>query len=672
MRAIDTWVRLLSSLPLVVVLLVQVGPAIHPATATGPRVDLRVLVVTDGAPEVEALRRTLVATGVPTTAIDLRDPARPVVDEPYLSDAVDGAPRARFQGVVLPDEYPSALPWPELDAIREFERRFHIRQINASAKAARAIGLADPSTSGYVGSFDGRDARLTTRALAGDFAYARGPVPFGDENPGEVDNWVEISAPLPGFTPLVTATMPGSGRTGALAGVFEQGGREELSLTFSYTASSLQFQILAPGLVRWLTRGVHLGIERSYFAMHIDDVLLPNARWDPERNCAAGSDCPTPVGARPVIRMTADDVAFAVDWQRRNGFRLDLAFNGAGSVAAARGDTDPLFEALLAAKDEFGWINHTWSHLYLGCVRDQFMIPWTCSQVPLLGWTRYVGKGRIEIEIEKNIEFAQLHGLPIDPTELVTGEHGGLRSLPQMPDDNPRLSGAVTDTGIRTLAADASDEQAQRNVGSALTVPRHPVDLEFSAATNAEAVDYYNWVNTSQADGGSGACESDGSCVDPADPDTGFVDTVVRYEGDRALPHLFANDPRPHYLHQSQMTEDRTLYPLLDRVLGRYRSLVTESRPLLVPTMTQARDVLAQQAEWTRAWTDGQVEAWIQDGTVTMRTTAPLAVPLTVPPGSHLDADGPEFGEPYGGARSAWTRVEESKRLTTGGQGDRQ
>ena len=101
-------------------------------------------------------------------------------------------------------------------------------------------------------------------------------------------------------------------------------------------------------------------------------------RWVPGVHCTPGADCPPGVPAPPLIRMTADDVAYAVDWQRRSGFRLDLVFNGAGSVAADAGHgTDPLTAALTAAKDEFGWINHTWSHQYLGCMRDMSTTPWS-------------------------------------------------------------------------------------------------------------------------------------------------------------------------------------------------------------------------------------------------------------------------------------------------------
>ena len=68
--------------------------------------------------------------------------------------------------------------------------------------------------------------------------------------------------------------------------------------------------------------------------MHIDDVLLPNVRWVPGVHCAPEADCPPTVAAPPEIRMNPADVAYAVEWQRRTGIRLDLAFNGAGSVAA--------------------------------------------------------------------------------------------------------------------------------------------------------------------------------------------------------------------------------------------------------------------------------------------------------------------------------------------------
>jgi hypothetical protein len=399
--------------------------------------------------------------------------------------------------------------------------------------------------------------------------------------------------------------------------------------------------------------------------VHVDDVLLSNVRWVPGVHCTPGADCPPSVPAPPLIRMTADDVAFAVDWQRRTGFRLDLAFNGSGSLAAEAGSgTDPLTTALVAAKGEFGWINHTWSHLYLGCVRDTTTTPWSCARLPILGWTRYASSWTIESEIDRNVGFARRHGLPIDPSELVTGEHGGLRAMPQMPDDNPRLAGALAASGVRTVAADSSVELDSRLVGAAVTVPRHPIDLDFDTATVTETIDQYNWVHTSRADGGDGECEADGGCQKPAAPGTGFADHIVPVEAHKVLGHMLTNDPRPHYVHQPQLSEDRTLYPLLDRVIGDYRSWFGEARPLITPTMTQAGQELGRQQRWAQTVAAGRVQAWIEDGTVVVRAAdGATEVPLTLGPGGR-GPDGTPFGVPYGTGRSAWAPVGAEQRFT--------
>lgn len=663
-----TSIRVVSIVLFVSVMLTPIQSVVR-ADVPGARIDLRVLVVTDGQHETEAFRHALQSVGVPTQIIDLRDPARPRIDARFLADDVAAPPRARFQSVVLPNPQPG-LDAEELARLREFEQRFGIRRLHASVPASAAVGLMEP---GYIGQLDGASAQLTEEAVGGDFSYLRGRVPFRDETPGEPDSWVEIASPLPGFRPFLTADVPGGGGTGAVAGVLEQDGREELNLAFSYEENSVHFQALAPGLIRWLTKGVHLGIDRSYLAVHIDDVLLPNARWLPEHKCASGDDCPAGVPPAPLIRMTAQDVAFAVEWQRTHGFRFDLAFNGSGSLAAGPTGTDPLTAALVAAKNEFGWINHTWSHLYLGCVRDETVRPWACAELPLLGWKRYVPAGNIEEEIDKNVDFARRYGLPIDPTEVITGEHGGLRAPPQMEEDNPSLGSALSASGIRTLATDASIERDQRPVGATRTVPRHTIDLYYFAATYSETADRFLWDHTTVADGGSGECVATASCIAPVAAESVFDQVILPEESAVMLSRVLTNDPRPHYAHQSQLAEDRTIYRLLEQVVGTYRELFSDSRPLIVPTMTQSREVLAQRARWNEALADGQVTGWIEGGAVTVAvdpSAAPLDVPLTSPSGTRTGAaGGAEFGEPYGGARSAWVPVSGERRLTVREEG---
>ena len=118
-------------------------------------------------------------------------------------------------------------------------------------------------------------------------------------------------------------------------------------------------------------------------------------------------------------------------------------------------------------------------------------------------------------------------------------------------------------------------------------------------------------------------------------------------------------------MHQPQLTEDRTLYPLLDRVVGDYRAWFAESRPLVVPTLTQAGQELVRQQRWSEAVSAGRVRAWLEDGSVTVAVDGGgLDVPLTTGPGAH-GPDGAGFGAPYGVGRSAWVPVTGEHRLTT-------
>ena len=105
--------------------------------------------------------------------------------------------------------------------------------------------------------------------------------------------------PRPGFLPLLTATAPGGTRSGALAGVLGVAGREELVLHVTYDTDTRQLQVLAPGLVCVAHPRRPPGFDRSYLAVHIDDMLLPNVRWVPGVHCAPGADCPPSVTPRP-------------------------------------------------------------------------------------------------------------------------------------------------------------------------------------------------------------------------------------------------------------------------------------------------------------------------------------------------------------------------------------
>ncbi|MER7831242.1 hypothetical protein [Streptomyces sp. NPDC095602] len=633
-------------------------------TAVAPRVDLTVLVVDDGGGAVAALASELRATGVPYRRVALTDPGRPVIDAAFLAeprDAATGRPRARYQGVVLPDEAPRGLGADERAALAAYQRTYGIPQVDAYTWAHPGVGLDHTDQGGFTGVLDGTPAAVTAAGKAGPFRYLDGPVVFEDNDPSVDESYGYAGRPREGYTSLLDMPVPGGGRA-SLVGEYDHDGRRELVVTFAYNQHQRQFRALARGIVEWLTQGVHLGLSRHHFAVHVDDVFAPDSRWDTERNCTPGDfDCPGGDGTgRPPIRMTADDARHAAAWQQSAGITLDLVHNaGAGEQwKAAHGGSDPLTDQLLADRARYRWINHTYTHPFLGCVQDTSTVPWKCA-TDASGATLWTSRATISAQIRDNHAWAVTKGLPVDRAELVTGEHSGLATLPQQPRDNPNLAPALADNGVRWIGSDNSREPAQRPVGTALTVPRHPMNVYYNVGTAAEMTDEYNWIHTSRADGGSGACENNpvSTCLPaPLDPATGFRSYIAPLEARIALGHILAGDPRPHYVHQSNLAEERLLYPVLDEVIAGYRGLFADNTPLLNPRHRDIGTELKRRADWERALASGKVTAYRVGTEVTVQAPAGTAVPVTAPEGTRERTllGTAVFGTPYAGARSAW------------------
>jgi hypothetical protein len=645
------------------------------AYATDARIDLKLLVVTDGRANVEAVTAQLDREGVPYDLVDTRRADRPIITAGYLSDTVSGRPRARYQAVVLPHE--SALPQAELTALAAYETRFKIRQLDAYTWAHPGVGLNFASWSGTV---DGMPATVTPAARAAGFGYLTGQVRLDDVDGGVPESYAALATPgtLPAgssFTPFVTLPVPDNPAVqAAVVGVYGHDGREEMVMTVSLNQHQTHSRVLVHGVVEWLTRGVHLGHWRNWFAVHIDDIFLPDDRWHTADNCTYGDNCPATTTPNAPIRMTATDVDALLAWQSSNGLKLDMVFNGQGSVDA--GATDALTTRLLANRTALRWVNHTYGHPHLGCVQDFTVSPWRCATDPATGQVRYVTQAEIESQISQNLTWARQKGINLNDTELVTGEHSGLRSLPQMPVDNPNLAPAFTRTGIRTVAADNSRDPQTRLVGPARTVPRHPMNIFYNVATRAEEVDEYNWIYTSEADGGSGICTANPStstCIEPLAGPAAFDSYLVPTEARIALGHIVSGDPRPHYAHQSNITEDRILYPVLNETLARYRAMYATSTPLVNPAMTAVAEQLRRADAWRAAIAAGRIDAYLSGGRVTIvnRTSGQLSVPASMPAGTNVVTlsilgieiiTGP-YGESYGTGRSAWTAVAAGGRL---------
>lgn len=633
--------------------------AVPTAAPVGPHggVNLNVLVVTDGTPPVEAVRQQLTTEGVPFTVVNLRDSSRPAITSAFLSRILpDGTTGGNFEGIVLPSATPS-LSGAEEAALAAYEHKFGVRQVDAYAPPKPNIGMNAPV---YSGPLSGTVGVTSAGATAG-FGYLNGTFPFSGGAAGPAP-FGYLAQPVPGggATPLLTAAIPQSSGSATLVWQYDHAGRQELVMGFGYGYYQEQFHYLAHGIVDWLTRGVHLGDWRNYLDVAYDDMILGDAQWSTIGHCTPGdSVCPKGTPQTATIRMTPADVTYAVQWEKQHNFTIEFLYNGGASVRFRVNGVDPLLVATRPVAKDFYWVNHTYTHAYFGCQQDFSVVPWKCVESGgRIVWA--AGTSLINSQIFDNFSWARRNGIPAEPGVLASGEYSGLRILPQQPVDNPALDNAMGPDKIKWVAMDASRELSQRHIGAALGVPRHPIDVGYDVDTVANEVNEFNWFNTSKADGGSGRCQSSKTtrCLQPLDPKTGWTSFIVPGQVQIVYRAVLNNDPRPFFMHQSNLTADRLGYPVMDGVLSAYRAVYGASAPIVNLPMSGDGAVLHNQAQWAQALRAGTVSAWVQGNTVTVSGPPGTVVPVTVPAGTTVgSAAGLAFGSPYAGERSSYTTL---------------
>ncbi|MCU1486822.1 MAG: hypothetical protein JWN67_3568 [Actinomycetia bacterium] len=555
------------------------GPFGTPACASeapvGVRVDLRALVVTaDATAQVaRAWIGELTAEGTP---YDVAAPG-----EVTAAALRDGTDHGRYQALIVTS---GGLLTPAQTAVLDqYQRDFGVRRIDTPIAPGPAAPIALPPR---ITQLDGVVGRLTEAGRA-VFPYLKGEIPIES-----------AFGFLPAPSPAITALVETDAGNPLVATVTQLDGREELFVVPQLSPAVLHWRLLAHGLIGWASGGAHLGLRRAWLAMQVDDVFLPNFLWNPK---TAQTDHSV------TASMTPRDVRRAAEWSKANDFRLDLGFN-------AFGRTPALCQALVQHKADFGWFNHTYSHLNLDTQPEATLVD----------------------QIRDNVRWADEQHLPIDASELVTGAHTGL--------ENPAMPAALRAMGIDRIASDASHELEPRDLGPARTVPRYPTNIYYDAATVEQDLAEYNdryFVH----------------CT-PSPTTTCFTkpatwDQLIAREGETMLGHMLNNDPRTHYAHESNLAADGILYPLLENALGRYRRYV--SMPLLVPDLTESGAQLDRQQAWVEAVADGAVTAWRSGHELHVTTTRSLLVPVTgVATG----------GQRYGGERSGWVRVTPTAPLT--------
>jgi hypothetical protein len=453
------------------------------------RVDVKVLLISaDGTePGFGAWKAQLDREGVPYDTFVAYSGANRAATLTDATLADYGDNHARYDAVVLATgdlghnvtnadgtiSYLSALSDTEWAALAKFERTFGIRQVSDYTAPSPAHGLntvAGATQDGNVGTLT-----ATGKAV---FPYLKGPVPIANDDAIVAESFGYAASPVNAQnwqTPL-----PGPNGT-AYPGIYTHpdDGREEMVMTVASNENQSQAQLLRHGMLNWVTRGVFLGYQRNYLELQVDDLFLGDDAWDPATHT-------TNYDPAAASRMTAADVAQAVAWSKSRGVRIDFAFNGGGSELYKTDNnttTDPLANAFAdpATRNAFGYVNHTYDHPNLDCSTASF----------------------ITKEIADNVAWGRQHSLPLDATEVVTGEHSGLANTrpgnpgtidpPSFDEVTPAAGGTIPagtyDYAITARSA-AGETTASVVPGIAVTAGQQ-VTASFNAVCHAVAYNLY-------------------------------------------------------------------------------------------------------------------------------------------------------------------------------------
>src|SRR6202012_3885976 len=115
-------------------------------------------------------------------------------------------------------------------------------------------------------------------------------------------------------------------------------GRQTMFQTFNENQFMLQSELLRHGELDWLGRNTYFGAQRNYLETDIDDNFLSDDTWSVAGNATTAAHS-TDFNPADALREVPADVTNAATWSRQQGFRIDMLFNGGGSVAWANGCT---------------------------------------------------------------------------------------------------------------------------------------------------------------------------------------------------------------------------------------------------------------------------------------------------------------------------------------------
>jgi hypothetical protein len=274
-------------------------------------------------------------------------------------------------------------------------------------------------------------------------------------------------------------------------------GRERLALTFTANQHLLHADLLTYGVFRWASRGMHLGEQRHFLNVDIDDWFNSADHLHPDGHLE--TDPGFRVSGHDAYNLSLRQAALRAEHPAATAFTFGLAFNGgdadlgAGTACAPDGGVQTLTATSRCLAGDFRWINHTLTH------RELNATPFATSRA----------------EIADNAAVAAALGLPTPAGVVKTGEYSGLGVYHPDPDNdvdpptdfglgasNPDLLAAAQDLGVRYLHGNMSFPShvpACFNCGivhplneAVMIVPDWPTNIAYHTTTPDEETLFYN------------------------------------------------------------------------------------------------------------------------------------------------------------------------------------
>ncbi|HEX6360166.1 hypothetical protein [Actinophytocola sp.] len=605
----------------------------------GDKVSLRQLVIATGPDDVELPVWEAVLDRIGTPYDVLLAGTEPLDESRLVRDDI-----GRYNGILLTSgallkktddgSYVSALAPGEWAALHGYERTFDVRQValNTAPGSPGEDYCLRAKTEGAVGDSPVHADLTGTGARLFDYLRPGARLPLS-----RTYVYRTTLAPDCDAEPLLTVD-------GDVVGVLSRApdGRERAALTFVLGANLPPVDLVAYGLLRWVTKGVFAGEQRHWLNVDVDDWFAATERLRAN-------------GKTDVFRLSGPEVAEIVQQQRdleiryplATGFTLQLAYNGSGlnPNAPAQCDIkdtpDPLTSYSRCLVDEFRWINHTLSH-------------------PEMTTTSYA---RSHAEIDDNLDAAASIGLPVPVAVLKTPEYSGLgvyRPDPRsesvtdfgLAASNGAMLRAASDLGVRYVHGNMSftgHRPTNFNCGvhhplrpDILVVPDWPTNIAYEATTPDEQVTLYN-----------GLYGVHGSEQSRLGRDLTYEE-IVDAEADLALGHLMSGSAYTHTLHQGNLhvyAPGRSLtFDWLDALLAKYSAYYQV--PLRNPDWLTLATYVDDRTSHFAGLAASDDPVWNRRTgsiTYTPATAGSLFVTgLETRPATEADQKGPDQAESYG------------------------